>query len=122
MTALFDAAPFTEERPAESESSEISLPFFRKPYPGAYGGVMASVEQRMSVLGRLFAQEGRDFSEVPEAHITRGPLSTWCWLVLAINGIEPGFYSTGEPYPLVHYGIDLGFSTSDIREWFFWLA
>lgn len=124
MTALFDAAPFTEERPTEADPEDrgVSLPFFRKPYPGAYGGVMASREQRMLALGRLFAQEGHDLAEVPEAHLNRGPLSVWCWLVLVINGITPEFFTTGEPYSLVHYGIDLGFSSTEIREWVFWLA
>lgn len=117
MTALFDAAPFTEERP-----TTIALPFFPKPYPGDYGGLMATAEQRMAALGRLFVQEGHGISEVPQAHIKRGPLSAWCWLVLTVNGIEPEFMSTGEPYSLVHYGIDLGFSSTAVREWTFWLA
>jgi hypothetical protein len=121
MTALYDVAPFTQERP-EPETATISLPFFAKPYPGGYGGWMATAEQRMTVLGRLFAQEGHDLAEVPKVHTDRGPLSSWCWLVLVVNGITPEFMSNGEPYSLIHYGIDLGFSSTGVREWTFWLA
>lgn len=121
-TALFDAAPFTEERPEADEAPGVTLPYFNGPFPGGYGGFMATEEQRMAVLGRLFAQEGRDLADVPEAHRRRGPLSCWCWLVLVTNGLTPEFMSDGQPYTLVHYGIDLGFSAAAVRSWTFWLA
>lgn len=122
MSTLFDTEPFTIEAPPEPDGPRsLALPFFAGPYPGDRGGFMASTEQRMALLARLFASHGHNIDDIPEAH-RRSPLSSWCWLVLVLNGIEPEYTTDGGAYPLSHYGIDLGFTESAVRSWIFWLA
>lgn len=127
MTALglglFDVEPYTEATEADPVAKVIELPFYRGPYPGAYGGFMATVDQRMTVLRRLATEHGIDLdAQLPPQYSLDRPLQCWCWLVLTVNGIDVEFTPWGEPYSLAHYGIDLGFSESAVREWFSWLA
>ena len=123
MSPLFDLEPCTPEAPPEPEGPRsIAMPFFAGPYPGDRGGFMASTEQRMTVLGRLFSSHDRSLDDVPEVHRARGPLSGWCWLVLVVNGITPEVIGDGQPYSLVHYGVDLGFTETEVRSWIVWLA
>lgn len=42
------------------------------------------------------------------------PLRLWCWFVLKANelDVDPDVH-----HPLIHWGIDLGFSSTETRRW-----
>jgi hypothetical protein len=80
---------------------------------------MLSEGQRWRLVDRLLSDHGYDRDDVPAAWEHRGPLSAWCWLVLAVNGFEP---EPDDPRPLVHWGIDLGFSSELVRRFTWALA
>jgi hypothetical protein len=96
--------------------TDISLPYLN--INDDVSLFMADKEQRFRLVGKVFENEGHTLDEVPEAW-KDGPLSAWCWLVLTINNIE---FDPEDKKPLVAYGIDLGFSSADIRRWTFTIA
>lgn len=79
---------------------------------------MASDDQKRRVLDKVFTAEGHSLDEVPEVWAAE-PLRIWCWLVLTVNGLEldPDVHK-----PLIHWGIDLGFSSTAVRQFFWFLA
>lgn len=96
----------------------VTLPFRRFSDEEHATLFMASEEQRIKLIQPLFDDAGLSQDDIPEAW-RRGPLSRWCWLVLMVNEIE---FDPLVQYPLVHFGIDLGFSSTEIRQWVFTLA
>jgi hypothetical protein len=80
---------------------------------------MATEDQRWRMVERVMADNGVDPATLPAAWHERGPLSAWCWLVLVVNGLD---LDDDDPRPLVHWGIDLGFSSTAVRRWVWCLA
>jgi hypothetical protein len=84
-----------------------------------FGAVtMLSSDQRWRLVDRLLADHGYGRDDVPLAWSDH-PLQAWCWLVLVVNGLE---HDDDDPRPLVHYGLDLGFSSSMVRTFVWALA
>lgn len=66
---------------------------------------------RNDLVDKLYATNHAD--PAPQAW-SESPLTRWCWLVLEVNDLErdPAVH-----HPLTHWNIDLGFSSTEIREW-----
>jgi hypothetical protein len=75
--------------------------------------LLASEAQRWRLLDKLLETENRSRDEIPEVWAT-DPLRAWCWLVLVVNNLE---FDPEEHRPLVHWGVDLGFSETPVRNW-----
>lgn len=71
---------------------------------------VADEPTRFDAVKRLFETHEISFNEVPEVW-TKNPLSAWSWLVLKINGIDPG----SEHRPLINWGIDVAFASTPVR-------
>lgn len=75
--------------------------------------IFASKDDRFRLVRR--AVEHLDLPEPPEGSVWGSePLKLWCWFVLKANDLE---VDPDVHYPLVHWGIDLGFSDEETRRW-----
>lgn len=94
---------------------QIDLPYFELSEQEYSALFMADEDQRYRLLDKLMKNkpEGPQMEDIPPVWRT-GPLGAWCWYVLEINGLEP---DPNEKTSLVHYGIDLGFCSQELRRW-----
>jgi hypothetical protein len=84
-----------------------------------FGAVtMLTSDQRWRMVERLLSDAGYTRDNLPTAW-AESPLVAWCWLVLVTNGID---FADDDQRPLVHYGIDLGFSSTVVRTFTWALA
>lgn len=67
--------------------------------------------RRHDLVDRVFANCDVDTELCPDAWRT-SPLQRWCWLLLHVNGLE---LDDTTPAPLIHWGIDMGLASSDVR-------
>lgn len=90
----------------------VTIPYLAT---GESGIMLTDRDSQLRLLAKVFENEGHSLDEVP-ALWAETPLRAWCWLILTVNGLEldPEVHR-----PIVHWGIDLGFSSTEVRR-FIW--
>jgi hypothetical protein len=96
-----------------TQPDHLNVPYLDLSHHDMGALTLLDEDTKWNLVTRLLAEHGHQRDDVPEVWATH-PLAAWCWLVLAINGID---HDPDDHRPLIHYGIDLGFSSEDVRRW-----
>jgi hypothetical protein len=113
-----DLAPDPEETLMTTPPTEARLPILDLSDVDFHVLTMASEEQQWKAVDALLSDHDYQRSDVPPAWAAR-PLRAWCWLVLVINRID---FDPDVHHPLATYGIDVAFSTKEVRLFTWFLA
>ncbi len=101
-----------------SAPDSVTLPYLDLSDYDVVALTTMSDARRWQLLSRLFAEHGHQLEDVPAPWST-DPLRAWSRLVLPVNGIE---VDADHHELLTRYGIDVGFSSSDVRRWIWAIA
>jgi len=99
-------------------SGTLTFPYLDLTAHDVTATLLLTDDQKWTLVDRLFTQHDHARGDIPAAWADT-PLSAWCWLVLVVNHLD---FNPGQPHPLTHWGIDLGFSSTALRRWIWTIA
>lgn len=102
----------------DDRAQSINLPYLDLSHLDAAALTFAALDQRWKLLDRLLEEHGESRARIPAAWCDN-PLQAWCWLVLTLNqlDIDPEVHR-----PLSDWGIDISFTSTELRQWVWFLA